>query len=149
MVKNGFPRGSILGLILFNILINDKLMIIEQSAICNFADDNALYSCGEWLTEVEENLIFDTRGILYWLRLSSLKAKPGKFQFRILGVLSSSGVLSETYIKKEIIKVEASDVLLLGTTVDKKLTSEQDTENLCRKEQYNLHAFWRKVSFSQ
>ena len=27
--------------------INDILMIIEQSAICNFADDSPLYLCGE------------------------------------------------------------------------------------------------------
>ena len=28
------------------------------------------------LTEVKENLIFDTKGILYWFRLNSLKANP-------------------------------------------------------------------------
>ena len=43
-IRRGFTQGSILGLILFNIFINDTLMIIEQSAICNFADDNNLYS---------------------------------------------------------------------------------------------------------
>ena len=41
-------------------------MIIEQSAICNFPDDNTLYSWLEWLTEVKEKLIFYTKGILYW-----------------------------------------------------------------------------------
>ena len=61
-------------------------MVIEQSAVCNFADDNTLYSCGEWLTEVKENLIFDTKGILYWFRLNLVKANPGKFQFMILGI---------------------------------------------------------------
>ena len=43
-IRRGFIQGSILGLILFNIFINDILMIIEQSAICDFADDNNLYS---------------------------------------------------------------------------------------------------------
>ena len=51
-------------------------MIIEQSAICNFAGDNPLYLCGEWLTEVKQNLIFATKGILYWPKLNSLKANP-------------------------------------------------------------------------
>ena len=54
-------------------------MIIEQSDIWNFADDNTLYSCGEWLTEIKENLIFDTKGISNWFRLNSLKANPGKY----------------------------------------------------------------------
>ena len=36
-------------------------MIIEQPDIFNFADGNALYLCGERLTKVKENLIFDTK----------------------------------------------------------------------------------------
>ena len=43
-IRQGIPQGSILGLNLFNIFINDMFMIIEQSTICNFADDNSLYS---------------------------------------------------------------------------------------------------------
>ena len=61
------------------------IMIIEQSDICNFADDNTLCSCGERLTEIKDNLICDTKSILNWFRLNSLKANPGKFQFMILG----------------------------------------------------------------
>ena len=41
-IRRGIPQRLIFGLILFNIFINDILMIIEQS-ICNFADDNTLY----------------------------------------------------------------------------------------------------------
>ena len=36
-------------------------MIIEQSDICNLADDNIIYSCGERLTEIKKNLISDTK----------------------------------------------------------------------------------------
>ena len=62
-IRRRIPQGSILGPILFNIFINNMLMIIEQSDICNFADDNTLYSCGERLTEMKENLICDTKSI--------------------------------------------------------------------------------------
>ena len=58
-------------------------MIIEQSDVCNFADDNTLYSCGKSLTDIKENLVSDTKSILNWFRLNSLKANPGKFQFMI------------------------------------------------------------------
>ena len=110
-------------------------MIIEQSAGCNFADDNPLYSRGEWLTEVKQNLIFDTKGILYWLKVNSLKANPEKFQFRILGDKSYHKYTLEV----NSIKFEASDdVLQLGTTIDKKLTFKQHIESLCWKEQYKF-----------
>ena len=119
-------------------------MIIEQSDICNFADDNTLYSCREKLTEIEENLVSDTKRILKWLRLNSLKANPGKFQFMILGGKS----YHKHILKINSIKVEASDdILLLGITIDKKLTFKQHIENLCRKAQYKLHALRRIRKF--
>ena len=119
-------------------------MIIEQSDICNFADDNTLYSCGERLKEIKENLVSDTKRILNWFRLNSLKANPGKFQFMILGDKSHH----KHILKINSIKVEASDdILLLGITIDKKLTFKQHIENLCRKAQYKLHALRRIRKF--
>ena len=84
-IRRGIPQGSILDPLLFSIFINDIFMIIEQSDICNFADDNTLYSCGKRLTEIKENFVSDTKSILSWFRLNSLKASPGEFQFLILG----------------------------------------------------------------
>ena len=71
-----------------------------------------------------------------------MKANTGKFQFMILGDKSHHE------LKINSIKVQASDdVLLLGITIDKKLTFKQHVENLCRKAQYKLHALRRIRKF--
>ena len=54
-------------------------MFIENCEICNFADDNTLYSSGVELSSILENLKHDTKTILKWFRINSLKANPGKF----------------------------------------------------------------------
>ena len=60
-------------------------MFIENYEICNFVEDNTLYSSGIELSSVLENLKHDTKTILKWFRIKSLKANPVKFQFMILG----------------------------------------------------------------
>ena len=107
-------------------------------------DDNTLYSCGDRLTEIKENLISDRKSILNWFRLNFLKASPGKFQFMILGDKSHH----KEILKINSINVEASDdFLLLGITIDKKLTFKQHIESLCRKAWYRLHVLRRIWKF--
>ena len=84
-VIRGVPQGSILRPLLFNIYINDLFFVIKLSKVCNFADDNTLYSSNKELELVFRNLESDLNNVLAWLNANSLKANPRKFQFMVLG----------------------------------------------------------------
>ena len=84
-VIRGNPQGSILGPLFFNIFINGIFLVVEKTDICNFADDNILYSHGSNLPLIMNNLEHDVRNLLYWFKINSLKANPGRFLLMILG----------------------------------------------------------------
>ena len=80
----GVPQGSILVPLLLNIFLNDMLWFVEKTDICNFADDNTIYSCAKSVNDVIENLQSDLRIVLKWFKDNQMIANPGKFQFMIL-----------------------------------------------------------------
>ena len=91
---------------------------MKKSETCNSADDNTMYSCGENVPKVKEDLICTMKNILKWFRLNSFKANPGKFQFMILGDKSCY----ECIVKINLTCVQSSDnVTLLGVITDENL----------------------------
>ena len=113
-IITGIPQGSILGPLLFNIFINDLFLLQIKSEICNFADDNTLYSCDKELGTVISNLKYDMTNILNWFRYNSMKANPDKFQFMVLGHCDDKCFI----LKINTIEISnTSEVELLGLTI--------------------------------
>jgi hypothetical protein len=128
-IIKGVPQGSILGPLLFNIFINDLLSIIEKTDICNFADDNSLYSCEGTLFEVVSNLKHDLSKVLNWLSENQLVANPSKFQMLVLGVSDLPITINVGNFS-----ITSSDTVeLLGISIDSKLTFSDHIKSLCNR----------------
>ena len=83
-ILRGVPQGSILGPILLKLFVNDSMFFIQETKVCNFADDTTIYSCSQNFEEATLKLSNDTHLILNWFRINSMVANPGKFQIMFL-----------------------------------------------------------------
>ena len=124
-----------------NIFINDLYFVISLSEVCNFANENTLYSSTKDLELVFRNLKSDLNNVLTWFNINSLKEKPGKFQFMVLGTKEADSFVLN--IGEE--KIESStEVTWLGVNIENKhLKFKSHIEELCRKATYKLHALRR------
>ena len=64
---------------MFNIFINDLLLIIKETA-----DDTTLYKCGSDLDIVLEKLEMDVNIAVNWLNNNEMVANPKKYQLMFL-----------------------------------------------------------------
>ena len=140
-INTGVPQGSILCPLLFNIFINDLFYLLTNSEVCNFADDNTLYSSNKNLKHVFSNLKYDLRNVLDWFKINCMKTNPGKLQFMVLRVKNIAPF--RLNINDKIIPC-SNEVKFLGITIDNELEFKKLIEDLCKKTSYELHTL-RKI----
>ena len=74
----GIPQGSVLGLLMFNIYLNDLFLFLEETEVCNYADDTAFYTCGPNVKNIVAKLENDALAISEWFPNNRMKLDEGK-----------------------------------------------------------------------
>ena len=118
-----------MGTLFFNIFINDLFLTIDKSTLCNYADDNTLYTSGNDANAVINKLKQDFSKIFKWFYEHFMILNPDKCYFLILGFQDAQPNFS--YNKITIKNV--SEEKILGITIDNKLTFKSLLKNICKK----------------
>ena len=136
----GVPQGSVLGPLFFNIYINDLLLSIQDTDICNYADDTTIYACDDNLDNVIARLENDSSIIIQWFANNFMKLNTDKCHLLILGRNSNQHI---TVNVGDSVIGNTEEEKLLGVVIDKRLTFETHISKLCKKAGNKLFALAR------
>ena len=143
-VTIGVPQGSVLGPLLFNIFISDIFFFVNNTNICNYADDTIIYACNSDLNTIINRLEIDSAVLAKWFSENYMKLNEDKCHLMIFGIKCKDSVVT---IGNSIIK-ENDYEKLLGVTFDKKLSFTKHVEDLCKKADQKLHALARLSNYT-
>ena len=134
---------------MFNIFLNDLFSFIQETEICNFADDNTLYACDSTIEKVISRLENDILHVNTWFKNNSMIANQEKFQVMFLGVKDPC----EVSLKIGNLEINGqSQVLLLGITIDHKLNFSSHIKTLCKNANNKISTLLRlrsSLSYNQ
>ena len=124
----------------FNIFINDFIYIIEQSGVCNFADENIIFSCGDSIEVVVPSVEEDMSRSMFWFRTNEMVVNAWKFQVILLGSNFSENVVLEV---GRCSNDAADSVTQLEVKIDSKLKFNQHVSKIFSKGNTKINAFPR------
>ena len=142
-MKLGVPQGSVLGPLLFNIFINDIFLLLNETEICNYADDTTIYCSHKELQEVTLRLENDTVKLSNWFAENFMKLNEEKCHLLVFGEKDTEISIN---VGPSVIK-ESKEEKLLGVVIDQKLNFKQHLNTVCRKASQKLHALARASTY--
>ena len=138
----GVSLGSIDGPLLFNLFTNDLIFFIT-TFLSNYADSNSFYNTGKDLELVKSVLVNDFRAIKQWFYENFMILNPNKCHFMCVGKNTESDIFKFENVCLENSKEE----VILGITIDNKLTFDSHIKSICRKADQQLSALSRILPY--
>ena len=108
-------QGSIDGLLLFNLFINDHVFFIQYCALRNYADDNNLFSMGKNKDHVKTLLSSDFKIINNWFYENFMVLNPENSHFMCIGKKIDD---DETLSFDDLAVKNCKEVEILGITLE-------------------------------
>ena len=135
-IRCGVPQGSILGPLLFTIVINDITKQVKECRILLYADDTVIFTSDKDSKRIENLLNTEFNNVATWFTNNNLvlNLKKTKTEFVLFGThqkLAKSEKVSISLNEKMISESEMYEYL--GVTMDKNLTMKAHLEKTYKK----------------
>ena len=114
-------------------------MFLEETEICNYADDTTIYAYGPKIENVIAHLENDALKLTEWFPNNLMKLNEDKCHLMIFGAKENEVSIR---IGAACLK-ETTWENLLGITFDRSLSFKQHVKTLCKKASQKLHALAR------
>ena len=141
----GVPQGSVLGPILFIILINDLVYHIKRGNSKLFADDTTVYTADVCLDMVFSRMKLQIEEIIQWCQLNRLEINWSKTQLMLVHHVRFKGDPPDKLVLDSL-KIEISIVnsfKLLGVELDSLLNFNKHVTKLCLSVNKKLYSIKR------
>ena len=131
VLGTGVPQGSLLGVLLFQIFINDMPKALKFCSGILYADDTTIYILGRNVRFMQRKLQSDINQVSMWLKENSLKLNVAKTK---LVFFNNKGLTPyiDIEIDGELIE-NVKELKFLGITLDCELTFTPHYQNVYKK----------------
>ena len=130
-VEMGVPQGSLLGVLLFQLLINELPKSLKYCMSILYADDTMILLIGRSLKFLRIKMQEDLKSLLAWLCMNRLKLNVLKTKAMLL---NKEGLNSDFYLKINNQKIEVvCNFKFLGVIIDNSLSFYEHFQVLYNK----------------
>ena len=113
--------------------------MLNETEICNYADDTTIYCSHKELQEVLLKLENDTAELSNWFAQNCMKLNEERCHLLVFGEKETEIPIK---VGSSVIK-ESKETKLLGVVIDQQLNFKQHVKMMCTKTSQKLHALAR------